>query len=79
MTSILDDNLLSVSNLSLVIADVDHRHEILKSLNFAISKGEILGLIGQSGSGKTMTMRCILRLLEQYLSLIHISEPTRPY
>ena len=66
MTSILDDNLLSVSNLSLVIADVDHRHEILKSLNFAISKGEILGLIGQSGSGKTMTMRCILRLLEQY-------------
>jgi len=66
MTALLDDNLLSVSDLSLIIAEKDNRHEILKSLNFTIRKGEILGLIGESGSGKTMTMRCILRLLEQY-------------
>jgi ABC-type glutathione transport system ATPase component len=66
MTVVHDDNLLSMSDLSLSIADEDNHHEILKSLNFVIRKGEILGLVGESGSGKTMTMRCILRLLEQY-------------
>ena len=93
-------------------------------VDFTINRGETLGLVGESGCGKTTTGRCILRLerptagqilfdgrdvnrmerkeltalrrrvqvifQDPYsslnprmkvgdLSLIHISEPTRPY
>ena len=33
-------------------------------LNFFIKKGETLGLVGESGCGKTTTGRCIIRLVE---------------
>ncbi len=33
------------------------------NVNFTIEKGQIMGLIGQNGSGKTTTFRMILRLL----------------
>jgi len=34
------------------------------AVNFQIKRGEILGLVGESGCGKTTTAKCILRLLE---------------
>ena len=33
-------------------------------VSFAIRKGEIIGLVGESGCGKTTTGRLILRLIE---------------
>jgi oligopeptide transport system ATP-binding protein len=33
-------------------------------VSFAIQPGEVLGLVGESGCGKTTTGRCILRLIE---------------
>jgi oligopeptide transport system ATP-binding protein len=33
-------------------------------VSFAVREGEVLGLVGESGCGKTTTGRCILRLLE---------------
>jgi len=33
-------------------------------VNFFINEGETLGLVGESGCGKTTTSRCILRALE---------------
>lgn len=33
-------------------------------VNFAVRKGEIFGLVGESGCGKTTTGRCLLRLVE---------------
>ena len=33
-------------------------------LNFELAKGETLGLVGESGCGKSTTGRCILRLIE---------------
>jgi peptide/nickel transport system ATP-binding protein len=36
---------------------------VINSLDLAIAKGEILGLVGESGCGKTMLARSILRLI----------------
>jgi len=42
------------------VADV----KAVDGVNFKIKKGETLGLVGESGCGKTTTGRCILRLYE---------------
>ena len=36
---------------------------IIKNVSLSVAAGEILGLVGASGSGKTMTARAIMRLL----------------
>jgi len=33
-------------------------------VSFSIARGEVLGLVGESGCGKTTTGRCVLRLIE---------------
>ena len=37
--------------------------EVLKDINFTVSKGEVVSVIGSSGSGKSTMLRCI-NLLE---------------
>ena len=39
-------------------------HEVLKDINVTVNKGEILSVIGSSGSGKSTMLRCI-NLLEE--------------
>ena len=68
--TVSDEVLVTVKNLKMYfpitegviiprkIADV----KAVDGLNFFIRKGETLGLVGESGCGKTTTGRCILRL-----------------
>ena len=43
---------------------------IVKNINFKIASGEILAIVGQSGSGKTMTAMSILGLLPENCSAV---------
>lgn len=51
------------------IVEINHlqkyfgRNEVLKDINFSVSKGEVVCIIGASGSGKSTLLRCI-NLLE---------------
>ena len=40
------------------------KKEAVKNLNFKINKGEIIGLLGPNGCGKTTTIAMILGLLK---------------
>src|SRR5512138_2419593 len=67
----MTETLLSVKNLkkhfaisSGVFARThDHVHAV-DGVSFDIAQGETLGLVGESGCGKSTTGRCILRLIE---------------
>lgn len=37
-------------------------NEVLKGVSFAVAKGQVVAIIGQSGSGKSTALRCIDRL-----------------
>jgi oligopeptide/dipeptide ABC transporter ATP-binding protein len=66
-----DENLLEVENLKkyfpikggIVQREVARVHAV-DGVSFTIKKGETLGLVGESGCGKSTTGRVILRLLE---------------
>lgn len=53
------EKLISINNLS---AGTEN-HQILHNISFDIKSGEIICLLGQSGSGKTMTALSILNML----------------
>ena len=38
--------------------------EVLKGVDMHLNKGENLGILGKSGTGKSVLAKCIVRLLE---------------
>jgi alpha-D-ribose 1-methylphosphonate 5-triphosphate synthase subunit PhnL len=57
-------NILEVNDLSKVFnlhILNEKRIEALKQINFTMKEGEIIGLTGKSGSGKSSLMKCIYR------------------
>ena len=57
------DKLVEIEGLRVVIRSDDGPVEILHGVDLSVARGEILGIIGESGSGKTMTGLSLLRLL----------------
>lgn len=47
-------------------------NSVIKDLSFEIKKGEVFGLLGENGSGKTTTLECILGLKTYNEGEIHI-------
>lgn len=54
------ENILELKNVSKKYADFE-----LLNINFNVSKGSILGLIGSNGAGKTTTIKLILNLIKR--------------
>ncbi|MEZ0537058.1 ABC transporter ATP-binding protein [Caldicellulosiruptoraceae bacterium PP1] len=56
--------LLKVENLRREFGSGSNKVIAVKDVNFEVRRGEIISLLGESGSGKTTVARMILRLLE---------------
>ena len=51
-----NDNILQINSLVKSYG----KKEVLKGLNLEVKKGEIFGLIGKNGVGKSTTIDCII-------------------
>lgn len=61
----MNEVLLSVENLRVEFQTDEGIVKALNGVSFEIQKGKILGLVGESGCGKTVTANAILRLIPQ--------------
>lgn len=59
-------NLLNVTNLKVSFG----QKTVVNGISFAVAKGEVLALAGESGSGKSVTAHCILGLLNPQKSTV---------
>ncbi|HFA51687.1 MAG TPA: ABC transporter ATP-binding protein, partial [Bacteroidetes bacterium] len=63
-------NLLEVNNLSIHFPTISGRVEAVAGLSFHLKKGETLGVVGASGSGKSVTCLSIMGLLPKKAKVI---------
>ena len=57
------ETLLKINNLNLGFEIDDKFYPAIKDLSFELKKGTIHAIIGESGSGKTMSVMSIIKLL----------------
>jgi len=63
--------LLEVRNLSIGINKDGKIFKAVNNVNFSVNKGEILGIAGESGCGKSLTALSILNLLPEAAKIVH--------
>lgn len=56
------ENLLEVKNLTFSFRTYGGVVKAVRDVSFDVRKGEILGIVGESGCGKSVTAQCILKL-----------------
>lgn len=57
--------LLDIKSLNIYCNDKDNIVHLVKNLDFFVNKGEIFGIVGESGCGKSLTSKSILRVLDK--------------
>ncbi len=55
--------LVNVEGLRVLFKSADRTVHAVNGVDFALQPGEVLGLLGESGSGKSVTLKALLRLL----------------
>lgn len=58
-------SLLNVKNLSVILATNDGPARAVRDLSFSVNKGETLGIVGESGCGKSMAALALMGLLPE--------------
>ncbi|UCF93649.1 MAG: ABC transporter ATP-binding protein [Desulfobacterales bacterium] len=57
------ERILEVSDLSVSFATENGRAKVIEEVSFSVARGGTLGLVGESGCGKSVTAMSIMRLL----------------
>ena len=63
-------NLLKIDNLCISINKID----IIKDVSIQINKGEMIGLVGESGCGKSLTALSIIKLIDENVMKVKSGE-----
>ena len=60
----MSNTILEVQNLKKYFKTSRGMLHAVDDISFTLEKGKTLGIVGESGCGKSTTGRCILRLIE---------------
>lgn len=58
------ENILDVKNLSVLLDTREKQSLLVDNVSFSLRPGECIGILGESGSGKSLTVKSILGLLD---------------
>ena len=61
----MSESLLEIKNLSVQYVTVDGIFHAVENLNLALKPGETLGLVGETGAGKTTTVKAVMGILPE--------------
>ena len=61
--SIMDDSLLTIENLAIDFWTEEGVLKAVRGIDLSLQKGEVLGIVGESGCGKSVTALSTLRLI----------------
>ena len=64
------EEILAVKHLSVEFQTSDGKKQVVKDVSLSLRQGEVLALVGESGCGKTVLCRSILKLLPKSASVI---------
>lgn len=59
----MSENLLEIKNLSVIFEKDKQTIRAVNGLNFELKAGETLGLVGETGAGKTTTAKAIMQII----------------
>lgn len=58
-----NDKLLEIRNLTVQYVTVDGTVHAVEDLNLSLNEGQTLGLVGETGAGKTTTVKAVMQIL----------------
>ena len=58
-----NDNLLEIKDLTVHYITVDGTVHAVENLNLSLKEGQTLGLVGETGAGKTTTVKAVMQIL----------------
>ncbi len=64
----MKDAILRVQNLTLVTREGHNSYKAVDDISYEVKRGEILGIVGESGCGKTITNLAVMGLLPESFS-----------
>jgi oligopeptide/dipeptide ABC transporter ATP-binding protein len=69
-TASLSTDVLSVERLGISVRSGGEDLQLVEEVSFAVRSGETVGLVGESGCGKTVTSLAVMRLLDQRIATV---------
>ena len=66
----MSEKILSIDHISAEYRTDDGVSSVLNDISFSLNKGETLGLVGETGAGKTTTALATMRLLPKHTGFI---------
>ena len=64
------ENLLEVKDLEVIYQTEEETVRAVNGVSFSLKKGEAIGIVGETGAGKTTTALAILRLLPETIGRV---------
>jgi len=66
----MDEKLLKIENLTVTFKTDEGTFKAVDDVSFHLEKGEIVGLVGESGCGKSVSALALLRLIPEPFGMI---------